>query len=516
MMYNSYITSINYKVHYAPIRKNFIYESAKASSELERNIDILISNIKDGKAPASSLDEYIQKDYSGYLGEYRIYVINSKYSGNKEYSYHQGEGSCDTFLGVGKHDRYAWIDIGAAKKFVYGYNTYGTSVSINLDFPKQNDKSHMIVKIANILMKGIDHLIIPSLHHIPTFEIPELKIHKIHYYEDRKNDGIWDKIKDELEEFIPKEEKVSFDESDFDINQCVECSSILYLSTKAQSTLITTDAGFIQQTNKYIDTDALAEYIQKLPNYEEGVVYVYILDLLEDYTLDSGSSNVVVKENIIIAIDSETLEESDLTCNGIKVRYTDITKPILDGILQIVWGIGRIESNYDMYSGTENEDLTWSLYDYPFKKYGQLDEMISFRERDALMRNYVYNEITISMKKLHTLFKNFAMFHRHLDNALSNEELSSFVKRWSLLEYKINKSKQLIAIHKYDQSYYFAKSLSYDVDEMHEIIHNTAEKFESILTCNIEQTSLKTMRVFAIVSTICMTLIYIFRNKLWK
>jgi hypothetical protein len=75
-------------------------------------------------------------------------------------------------------------------------------------------------------------------------------------------------------------------------------------------------------------------------------------------------------------------------------------------------------------------------------------------------------------------------YNKEVSEVLSASDHLQFIRRWNILQFKLQEARKYLSLNKYNNSYRFVSSLHYDVTALHKLIHLAGTHLQTTFYCN--------------------------------
>jgi len=212
---------------------------------------------------------------------------------------------------------------------------------------------------------------------------------------------------------------------------------------------------------------------------------VYLFDLsFQDALLFDRHYQVVPFPDMVLAVRTQAGETLlDYKCGGevVLLQPHSVTRPLLGGILQAVWGVAPTSFSWDAPSQVIRKNHLW---DPTLTPYGPAStaSQLSFVQRDAAVRNLITSQLNATVSAAAYLLRTFADFGRG-EAPLTTQAATQFTARWHVLQHKLARATRTAAVHNFNVSMYFALSAAHEVGALADILHASAQEMHSTIQC---------------------------------
>lgn len=164
---------------------------------------------------------------------------------------------------------------------------------------------------------------------------------------------------------------------------------------------------------------------------------------------------------------------------------------------------------YQRWSLIHNKLTTnyiWGLGRTPFGIFSDSLEL-SFVQTDSAVKHILFSQLHSILSEINLLFShyevftNFFFFSSHnllnivflkkeygfqVDEVFSASENLQFIRRWNFFQWKVYQTQKYLSLNEFNNSFSFIRSMKFDSDALHSLIHSAGKKLHTKLECNIE------------------------------
>eukprot|EP00873_Tetraselmis_striata_P015529 jgi/Tetstr1/435793/TSEL_024682.t1 len=270
-----------------------------------------------------------------------------------------------------------------------------------------------------------------------------------------------------------------------------ECSSCVAAYTRALRSSVEVGEDGLPQATPYLDAAELGHWLSPLLRAEEhasysaaerevleklavrpgrgDVVPVYILELSspQPLLLDGKHQGAALANGVVVvhprpAGDRRRGLPTGMRCLGAPVRVNPdlLTRPILAGLLEVVWGVQRTELEADVETGGARRNFLWSVGHDIFNPISQVASL-SFAERDMALRNVLLPRLLGVRRYLTSLLDALEGLAegRPLLEAVPRGRRQAFVQRTNFLLSQYTKAMRLLSLGHYNATHHLTMAM---------------------------------------------------------
>jgi len=270
---------------------------------------------------------------------------------------------------------------------------------------------------------------------------------------------------------------------------------------KAETATVTTKAKKVTKaTQVKLDDDELLDDDVRVVN-----AFVFDLKTTDVLLLDRFHQSVSFPDLVVAVQTRAPLTQLDSTCNGQPMKFdpADASRALFASLLQTLWGVAPTGVLFNPYLNQTETDFMWTVGLTPFGHFSQMMDS-SFAIRDSIARNVVYSELTEALNELKAI-QVLALHYRRNPRDLMGENLSNFIERYNMLQFKLQKTQSLISMNRFNEALYYLRPARHDVKAIHNLLLEAVGTLQPILTCTkAERRDLRALRSsrFALVGSL--------------
>jgi len=252
------------------------------------------------------------------------------------------------------------------------------------------------------------------------------------------------------------------------------------------------DGRVVSRPQTYLDSQILHRYLKLfsadiLGVVDSNTIPIFLFNLQGIPLLLDRNQQAVWFHDMVIA--AQTPEEQwwqplDYICGEeiINLDTSDATRSTFAAILQTVFAISPTSERWDFIHNRVVEDHLWSVGNTPFGTFSDTISL-SFSQRDSAVRNVLESKIHTILVEVDNLFNHFSDYNKEVSEVLSTSDHLQFIRRWNLLQYKLEEARNFLSLHKYNSSFRFVNSLHHDVAALHKLIHLAGSHLHTYFHC---------------------------------
>lgn len=505
--------------HDLPVRTNFVFGVDVVKPSLQTSLARAIEHAANEQRTTEDkphiinpevVDRLIREDFTLGLPKYTIYVLNLpllRVGGSANYVYRPAV-EADGLFSLDKQEacpsnqfvspqRYAWIDLSAGPLW-YGPHSAGEGfVSTQYTMPPLtrtlstvgskkdvlNARVHeFFAALAALLHTTTQQLIAPPLYRFPL-TLPTKTLVTVTFIHDgdeeeshasrvERMSTMWASTLRQLKELIVVDKAVEVSVQNVRMSECELCS-LAYASALHTTSSRVAVHGLRTPIQKYLSSEIITQVMRNYavdgskigPNVLHVPVFVFNLGATEDVLVDRFHQ-AVSTGNAVVAVQSMGERvETDLECNERHMSFDPRTaaRPALAALLQAIGGVVATEELWNSNSKEIETNYLWSLGHTPFG-YLTSDTTLSFAQKDSVPRNLLTSEISQALLSLQKEFSQFAQFKVELEAVLPPSNYLTFVRRWNLIQFKLEKARKMTALLDFPKALAYARSIAHDVN----------------------------------------------------
>jgi len=498
--------------HELLIRKKIIFQVSKLDKPTTAQLKQVVSLYQTkglNRIPVSEINKIIESDFEKQQQpSYTLYIMKLSPKEDDIYHYYEGSNSvCGTSVYIDTKQRFLWLDI-STKQSSYGPHSFGEGMVAPFTIPNirnyhnipfQQVKKNLLVDIVSFIEKTCEFLLGASFQFFPAplanatvtqAQILLVVIHDHAVSPNMKTDLFdWEHIQSKIQQITQiSGQSVTFNRVDLSLLTCAHCEAAFSYSVKNA-------LGEKQKIERYLDSSELHFWLQKFHHKitnqyltsDSLTLPIYLFDISESEVLllDKLHQSVAFSDMVIGIQTQSGFIFTDMNCDMEPLwgRSDDATKSVLGSILNTGWGVTATHQIWSNIHQRILSDYTWSIVNSPFEPFGS-HAGISVAHQDTATRHILYSEIHFLFEDVNNLFSHFLEFGRELDETLSPSENLQFLRRWNLLQFKIEEASKLLSLQDFQGALSFVKTMSFDVEALHKLIHSAGRRLSWDLLCS--------------------------------